>query len=278
MSPFLYLIKEVNRWNSKVNHPRKRMRKLSPIAHLGPWDMRRAFAAKQNQSGTKCIVGKAYHQHQNLDTLALETWIQKRALLRTSIEGIVTDMWRSFPSFMGSSIVMQWELSTFCAGSWPVAMKMAVTILLAWALKPPRAPAIAEPARFLIVFSSTSDCTLVFRTFFTTSSLITASQTTDFPRPSIQFTAAGFLSEQKLPDFKSERYWLAWENYRNICTKNVEGSCIYSSTVIWASTILQSFAQNYADGINYDQVQEASDMTEDINGTRKLTWVNKVVG
>ena len=38
-----------------------------------------------------------------------------------------------------------------------------------------------------------------------------------------------------------------------------------------ASTIIQSFdAQSYADGINYDQVQEESDMTEDINGTRKL--------
>ncbi|BAT06215.1 Os08g0512801, partial [Oryza sativa Japonica Group] len=75
-------------------------------------------------------------------------------------------------------------------------MKIAVTILLAWALKPPRAPATAEPARFLITLSSTNDCTLVFSTFLTTSSLITASQTTDLPRPSIQFTAAGFLSEQ----------------------------------------------------------------------------------
>jgi hypothetical protein len=32
-----------------------------------------------------------------------------------------------------------------------------------------------------------------------------ASHTTDFPRPSIQFTAAGFLSEQKLPEkFKTQ--------------------------------------------------------------------------
>jgi hypothetical protein len=51
----------------------------------------------------------------------------------------------------------------------------------------------------LITFNSTSAWTLVLRTFLTTSSLIIASQTKDFPRPSIQFTAADFLSEQKLP-------------------------------------------------------------------------------
>ena len=36
------------------------------------------------------------------------------------------------------------------------------------------------------------------------SPLSTASQTTDFPRPSIQFTAAGFLSEgkEKLEEFQ----------------------------------------------------------------------------
>ncbi|BAS80587.1 Os02g0713801, partial [Oryza sativa Japonica Group] len=93
-------------------------------------------------------------------------------------------------------MVMHCELSTFCAGSCPVAMNNAVTILLAWALKPPRAPATADPARFLIMLSSTSFSTVVLRTFCTTSPLIIASQTTDFPRPSIQFTAVGFLSEQ----------------------------------------------------------------------------------
>jgi hypothetical protein len=53
---------------------------------------------------------------------------------------------------------------------------------------------------------------LVLRTFLTISSFITASQTIDFPRPSIQLTAAGFLSEQKLPDSRSQRYLLVWGN------------------------------------------------------------------
>ncbi|GMP37216.1 hypothetical protein CsSME_00009006 [Camellia sinensis var. sinensis] len=72
-------------------------------------------------------------------------------------------------------------------------------MLLAWALNPPSAPAMAEPVRFFSMFSSTNDATSVFRTFSTTASFIITSQTTDLPRPSIQFTAAGFLSEQKFP-------------------------------------------------------------------------------
>jgi len=220
--------------DSKVNYSWKRMWKLSP-SPFGTMRYVQSICCKTKSKWDQTYCRQSISPAPKPGYVGAS--IQKHALLRTSIEGIVTDMWRSFPSFMGSSIVMQWELSTFCAGSWPVAMKMAVTILLAWALKPPRAPAIAEPARFLIVFSSTSDCTFVFRTFFTTSSLITASQTTDFPRPSIQFTAAGFLSEQKLPDLKSERYWLAWEHYRSIRTKYVVGSCIYNYIVIWRTKL-----------------------------------------
>jgi hypothetical protein len=46
-----------------------------------------------------------------------------------------------------------------------VAMKMAVTMLLAWALNPPIDPAIAEPTKFLLIFKSTRASTLVFKTY-----------------------------------------------------------------------------------------------------------------
>nr|GLL26953.1 3-hydroxy-3-methylglutaryl-coenzyme A reductase-like [Ipomoea trifida] len=64
-------------------------------------------------------------------------------------------------------------------------------MLAAWALNPPRAPAMADPVRFLSMLSSTKEATSVFSTLLTTSSFIMASQTTDLPRPSIQLTAAG---------------------------------------------------------------------------------------
>jgi hypothetical protein len=54
--------------------------------------------------------------------------------------------------------------------------------------------------KFLSMFSSNKAGTVVFKTLLTTASVMTASHTTDFPRPSIQFTAVGFLSAQKLPD------------------------------------------------------------------------------
>jgi hypothetical protein len=76
--------------------------------------------------------------------------------------------------------VMQWELSTFCAGSCPVAIKSAVTKLDAWALNPPNIidismqlyiygmspmdPAIADPIKFLFIFKSTRSFTVVFNT------------------------------------------------------------------------------------------------------------------
>lgn len=47
----------------------------------------------------------------------------------------------------------------------PVAMKMAVTMLAAWALNPPMEPAMAEPIRFLLMFRSTKASTLVFNTW-----------------------------------------------------------------------------------------------------------------
>jgi hypothetical protein len=67
----------------------------------------------------------------------------------------------------------------------PVAMKMAVTMFAACALKPPMLPATAEPTRFLEIFTSTRACTVVLRIEHTTSAGTTASHTTDFPRPSI---------------------------------------------------------------------------------------------
>jgi hypothetical protein len=92
--------------------------------------------------------------------------------------------------------VMQFELTTFCAGSCPVAKKIAVRIFDACALNPPIDPAIALPTRFFLMFRLHSASTVVLSTFFTTLPGITASATTLFPRPSIQFIAAGFLSVQ----------------------------------------------------------------------------------
>ncbi len=39
---------------------------------------------------------------------------------------------------------MQFELLTFCAGSWPVAPKIAVRMSAAYALNPPTMPALEE--------------------------------------------------------------------------------------------------------------------------------------
>ena len=47
----------------------------------------------------------------------------------------------------------------------PVAIKMALTTLAACALNPPTEPAMAEPTRFLLMFSSTKASTLVFNTY-----------------------------------------------------------------------------------------------------------------
>merc|ERR1719491_1556484 len=103
------------------------------------------------------------------------------------------------PSSVSSINVMQLELSTFCAGSCPVARKTAVTILAAWALNPPIDPANADPIKFLSILSLTIVFTSVLRVARTTSFGIVASTTTDFPLPSIQLIAEGFLSVQTLP-------------------------------------------------------------------------------
>lgn len=63
----------------------------------------------------------------------------------------------------------------------------------------PILPAIAEPIMFFDIFKSTKACVVVFKTEETTSAETIHSQTTDFPLPSIQFTADGFLSVQTLP-------------------------------------------------------------------------------
>ena len=114
-----------------------------------------------------------------------------------SIDGMVHAKYRSSPLLHGSMLMMQLDDSTFCAGSCPVAMNIAVTIFEACALKPPgpsqhttllrqctrvpMEPAIALPTRFLATFSSTNAGTVVFSTSFTTSPLTVHSATTDFP-------------------------------------------------------------------------------------------------
>lgn len=55
-------------------------------------------------------------------------------------QGMVHVTSRSSPPLTGSMCMMQLELSTFCAGSCPVARKHAVTILDACALNPPIEP------------------------------------------------------------------------------------------------------------------------------------------
>ena len=138
-------------------------------------------------------------------------------MVPTSMAGMVTDTCRS-PLLSFSKRSRHMEDSTFCAGSWPVAMKMAVTMLEAWALKPPTEAAMAEPTRFLAMLSSTSSSTLVLSVLRTTALGMVASATTvlqrsdqsgnstlhaapfTLPRPSIQLSAVAFLSVQKLPE------------------------------------------------------------------------------
>ena len=60
-------------------------------------------------------------------------------------------------------------------------------------------PAIEDPIRFFDVLRSTRAAVEVLRTYFTMWAGTMASATTDLPRPSTQFTAAGFLSVQKFP-------------------------------------------------------------------------------
>ncbi len=59
---------------------------------------------------------------------------------------------------------------------------------------------MAEPIRFFDILRSTNAEVEVLRTDLTTWAGMMASATTDLPRPSTQFTAAGFLSVQKLPE------------------------------------------------------------------------------
>ena len=94
---------------------------------------------------------------------------------------------------------MQLLLAMFWAASWPVAMKMAVTMLAAWALKPPMLPAMAEPVRFLAMLRSQSADVVVLSVVSMMSPGMMAWHVTDLPRPSIQLMAAGFLSVQTLP-------------------------------------------------------------------------------
>ena len=122
----------------------------------------------------------------------------------TSIDGIVTEIRSAapLPSASGgtaSMSVMQFDDSTFCAASWPVARKTAVTMFDACALKPPLVPAIADPTKFFAVLSCAAASGVVLSTRETTSAGSVASATTEQPRPSIQLTAAGFLSEHRLP-------------------------------------------------------------------------------
>mmetsp|Transcript_78173 Transcript_78173/g.108618 ORF Transcript_78173/g.108618 Transcript_78173/m.108618 type:complete len:373 (-) Transcript_78173:500-1618(-) len=123
----------------------------------------------------------------------------------TSTEGIVTDTRKPSPSL--SITVMHVLLSTFCAGSWPVARYRAVTILEAWALYPPTLPATADPIMFFAMFNrtmrSTASVSLTFNVAASTAGGITTSHATLFPRPSTQLMALGFLSVHTFPDSAS---------------------------------------------------------------------------
>lgn len=93
----------------------------------------------------------------------------------------------------------------------PVAMKMAVTRLAAWALKPPMLPATIDPTRFLLMFKSTRLATDVFRRVFTTWLGTTASQMTDLPRPSILNHQINLSLTQKI-DYNSVRVKQGYSN------------------------------------------------------------------
>mmetsp|Transcript_70274 Transcript_70274/g.120697 ORF Transcript_70274/g.120697 Transcript_70274/m.120697 type:complete len:328 (-) Transcript_70274:157-1140(-) len=132
----------------------------------------------------------------------------------TSMEGMVTLMCRSSSSpsslppvgdGMASNNVMQLADSTTCAGSCPQARNTALTTLAACALKPPTLPAMADPTKFLRVATSTIPRTVVLRVSLTILDGIRASHTTDFPRPSIQLIAAGFLSLHTFPEMAMRR-------------------------------------------------------------------------
>lgn len=69
----------------------------------------------------------------------------------------------------------------------PVAMYTAVTTLAAWALFPPILPAIADPIKFLLIFTSTNAVTEVFNTSVMIFEGTMASLTTYLPRPSILY-------------------------------------------------------------------------------------------
>lgn len=64
-------------------------------------------------------------------------------------------------------------------------MYIAVTTLAACALFPPILPAIADPIKFLLMFTSTNAVTVVFNTSVMILEGTMASLTTYFPRPSI---------------------------------------------------------------------------------------------
>mmetsp|Transcript_4498 Transcript_4498/g.17711 ORF Transcript_4498/g.17711 Transcript_4498/m.17711 type:complete len:220 (+) Transcript_4498:914-1573(+) len=148
----------------------------------------------------------------------------------TSRLGMVTDMSRAFSVWPSTSIasisVMQFALSTTCAGSCPVARKAAATMLAACALKPPTEPAMALPIRHFCRFASTIASTVVLSVLRTTSAVMVASTTTLFPRPSIQLMAAGFLSQQTFPE---------------MATSSMSGKCSCSRSMTFRQPLLTMF-------------------------------------
>mmetsp|Transcript_63730 Transcript_63730/g.132700 ORF Transcript_63730/g.132700 Transcript_63730/m.132700 type:complete len:273 (-) Transcript_63730:1136-1954(-) len=118
----------------------------------------------------------------------------------TSTLGMVTLTCRDRMSSAYSMMVRQLLLSTFCAGSCPVARNTAVTMLAACALNPPTLPAMAEPMWFFCLLVSIMSYTELFSTDLTMFSGMIASTTMLLPRPRIQLIAAGFLSVHILPE------------------------------------------------------------------------------
>ncbi len=105
----------------------------------------------------------------------------------------------SDPSSVTSAVVIAFAPSTTCASSWPVARNIDATTFATWALKPID-PAFADPSRFFRVLISAIAAGVVWSFDSTTSRGIFTSAVTERPRPSIALIAAGFLSEQTLPD------------------------------------------------------------------------------
>src|SRR3989344_3808723 len=107
-------------------------------------------------------------------------------------EGRYTEQYRS-PFFVTSIVVIPFDPSTTCAGSWPVAINSAAITLAKCALNP-REPERAEPIIHFAFHTSSILYGVVFSTDETIAFGTRTSAMAIRPRPVMAFIQAGFLS------------------------------------------------------------------------------------